>query len=221
VKCTSCSEPVRPVVAIDIDGTLGDYHDHFLRFLEDYLGHSPIYPFQHNPKYGGDRPFREWVCEHYTIDARTFRDAKLAYRQGAMKRTMSPYPHAQMLCVTVRIWAELWITTTRPYLRLDNIDPDTREWLRRNGIEFDGLLYDEAKYERLAERVDPERVVAVVDDLPEMVEAAASRFGPAVPILRRTVWNRNVSWDGAEDGDLYHIMNMVSQRINDWRSQHE
>jgi hypothetical protein len=43
--------------------------------------------------------------------------------------------------------AEVWLTTTRPHDRFDRVDPDTREWCRRNGINFDGLLYDGDKME--------------------------------------------------------------------------
>ena len=55
---------------------------------------------------------------------------------------------------------EVWIATTRPWMRLDNIDPDTREWLARNEIPWDYMIYGEDKYEQLLERVDRERVLA-------------------------------------------------------------
>ena len=75
MKCSSCSAPVAPVVAIDIDGTLGDYHQHFIEFAEQWLGVS---------KFAGDRiavwklydglgPFRDWFTSAYAVDVTTFR----------------------------------------------------------------------------------------------------------------------------------------------------
>ena len=41
--CTSCSAVIRPVVAFDLDGSLGDYHNHFLNFAEGYLDRWIVY----------------------------------------------------------------------------------------------------------------------------------------------------------------------------------
>ena len=97
--------------------------------------------------------------------------------------------------------AEVWITTTRPYLRLDNVDPDTRHFLRRNRIQYDGLLYGEDKYKRLAKIVGADRIIMVLDDLPEMIEQARSIGLPTLMKAQpynahwrmKTVWFS--SWD--------------------------
>lgn len=86
---------------------------------------------------------------------------------------MPCYPGASELTRALRrAGAEVWICTTRPYLRLDAIDPDTRHWLRRNKIQFDHVLYGEHKYRDLVKQVDPARVVAVYEDLPDMLMQA-------------------------------------------------
>lgn len=220
--CSSCSKTVRPIVALDIDGTLGDYHSHFVEFLIEYTG---MEPGEAVPPYQGVGSFRQWAEFAWGIDTRTFRDAKLAYRQGARKRTMPVYPYAARLCDRVRqLGADLWVTTTRPYLRLDNVDPDTREWLRRQGIDFDGLLYDDRKYQRLGELVDHDRVVAIVDDLPELIEEAAEVFGSSVPIQALTNWNANARVMDIEIPTLYgldYVKMEVEDRINRWKGQHE
>jgi hypothetical protein len=213
--CTKCGELVRPVVAIDIDGTLGDFHTHFLTFLDGYIGSGARGMYA----YDGSEEFKPWAMDVFGIDDATWRAAKLAYRQGGMKRTMPRFHEADLLINECRdMGAEVWLTTTRPYLRLDGIDPDTREWCRRNGIEFDGLLYDEEKYARLAERVSPERVVAVLDDLLEQVNAAREAFGEGVPILRRTSYNAAVPWDGEEVESLYAASRIIASRIDAWHS---
>lgn len=163
MQCTSCSAVVRPVVAVDIDGTLGEYHDHFTKFAEGYFG-------THLPQgYDGSDEFSSWLG----LSKEDYRQAKLAYRQGGLKRTMPMRFGAKRLIISLRrSGAEVWLCTTRPWMRLDNIDPDTREWLRRNGVGYDGLLYGEDKYARLLETVEARRVVGVYDDLLTMCQHA-------------------------------------------------
>jgi phosphoglycolate phosphatase-like HAD superfamily hydrolase len=185
VRCSECSAVVKPIVAIDIDGTMGDYHGSFMRFAEQYVGRT-----WSGPVYNGGGSFREWVCWNLKITASEYRQMKLAYRQGANKRFMPILPHALELCLAVRAaGAELWVTTTRPYLSLDNVVPDTVEWLRRQGIEYDGMLFDDDKYLKLAEQIDAERVVAVFDDIQENVFRANELF-QGNGWLVKGAWNR-------------------------------
>lgn len=224
IFCSKCSEVVKPIVAVDIDGTLGDYHLHFVRFLEGYTGkRAASQVIEGNPQYGGGPPgsFREWCCDQFDIDSTAWDRAKLAYRQGAQKRTMPVFAGAYDLVRAVNeSGAELWLTTTRPHLRLDGIDPDTRDWLRRNGLEpYYGLLYDEDKYRVLAERVDPARVVAVLDDLPEQVVEATEAFGPRVGMLRRGEWNQNVMVDRI-GFSLQTATQEITRRIQTWQTEY-
>lgn len=213
MKCSQCSAQVRPVVALDIDGTLGDYHGHFLDFATAYLGHGITGNID---IYNGSIPHRQWFCEAYQVDVTKFREVKLAYRQGGMKRSMPVYRHAAELTRALRLaGAEVWITTTRPWERFDRVDPDTREWLRRNRIDFDGLIYDEDKYEVLARRVEPQRVVAVLDDLPEALSAASRAFGAGATLLRRTSWNAGVSWS-VSVSDLATAEAVIKSHLADW-----
>jgi len=156
-----------PVVAIDIDGTLGDYHTHFLRFAKGWIGRPMPDPEDINP----GLPLHKFMG----TSKATYRKCKLAYRQGGLKRSMPCYYGAKHITEALRrAGAEVWICTTRPYLRLDNIDPDTRHWLRRNGIQYDAVLWGEHKYRDLVKQVDRERIVGVLDDLPAMLDQAHS-----------------------------------------------
>lgn len=218
MKCSECSNEIKPIVAIDIDGTLGDYHTHLIGFAMGYLWKRPNAEVLDS--YTGIGSFKEWFMKVFECDESTWNSIKLAYRQGAQKRSMPVYADAQWLVNNLR-WdnVEVWLTTTRPYLRLDGVDPDTRFWLEKEGIEFDGLLYDEDKYNVLADRVDPERVVAVLDDLPEMYDAASQVFGKDVPILRKQFFNASVTRPSEAEG-LTPALGMIQDKLEVWHGKH-
>jgi phosphoglycolate phosphatase-like HAD superfamily hydrolase len=178
----------KPVVALDIDGTLGDYHAHFLWFASVWLGRDMPSALDVNP---GMR-----LSEFMGVPHSVYRECKLAYRQGGLKRFMPVYPFASEMTKHIQdLGAQVWLCTTRPYLRLDNIDPDTREWLRRNNITYDAVIFgglDDApdKYPELIMQVGRNRVVAAVDDLPEQIDMAI-KAGIGKIYVRDQPYNRN------------------------------
>ena len=206
---------MRPVVAVDIDGTLADYHGHFIRFMANYMGdHGAIFRGSVE-MYDGEDNFRDYCAHLFKCDSAMYRQVKLAYRQGGMKRTMPILNHAKWLMKKLDKWdAEIWVTTTRPYLSLDNVVPDTLHWLDKHQIAFDHMLFDEDKYAILAERVEKERVIAILDDLPEMYDAASEAFGPEVPILVRGKFNTAVKRPNA--ATLRHCGDIILGRLADW-----
>lgn len=207
---------IDPVVVVDIDGTLGDYHSHFLRFAREYLGLTGLA----TRPYTGHGSFREWFRKATGIDDRTWHDIKLAYRQGAQKRSMPVFEGAAGLSKSIMMrGAELWLCTTRPFMRLDNVDPDTRFWLDLHGIRYDGLIHDEAKYAKMASYVDPERVVAVLEDEGEQAEEAKRIFGNGV-ILRHNEYNRLVSFLPSVY-NLQEAAEMIAGKINIWQREHD
>lgn len=160
--------PDAPVIGLDIDGTSGDYHSHFTWFAGLWTGR----PMPSATQYTGGVPFHE----HLGISRDTYNKIKLAYRQGGLKRSMPVYDGIGEFTRYVRSnGVQVWICTTRPYLNLSNIDPDTRHWVKQRAhMQYDGLLYGPHKYRDLIKQVGRERVVAVYDDLPRLVEQALS-----------------------------------------------
>lgn len=200
---------MKPVVALDIDGTLGDYHGHFLRFAAEWYGRPMPAPEEINPGLPLHR--------HMRTSKATYRECKLAYRQGGLKRSMPVYPGATELTRAIRrAGASVWICTTRPYLRLDNIDPDTRHWLRRNGIQFDYVTYGQNKYRELKKQVGSDRIVAVLDDLPEMI-LQASDIG-LWTMLRDQPYNRHLNWHYRAQ-DLFEAQRTIMQELRTWKSR--
>jgi hypothetical protein len=214
--CSNCSEVVRPVVAIDIDGTLANYHRHLCEFAKDWLNHYNVID-----SYDGSVPYRDWFTEAFGVDVTTFRAIKLAYRQGGMKRLMPAYSEAALFVNSLSHYhdAEVWITTTRPHDRFDRVDPDTRNWLDRHGIHYDGLLYHGNKMEELANRVDPARVVAVLDDQYGVLAEAGLLFTESIPILRKTPYNKKAPWTGASVETLAGARGMISGLIERWKKE--
>lgn len=207
------------VVAMDIDGTLGAWHEHFRQFISLYTG-KPCPPRTARAVvdesgvsfvWDGSVPFWKWLG----VSKSTYRQAKLAFRQGGWKRWMPVYDGAADMVREVRKEADVWICTTRPYLRLDNIDPDTRHWLKRNGIQFDGVLFGEHKYRELARIVGRENVAAVMDDLPEMVMQAHSLQLPTV--LRSQPYNTPSNYARLA-GDMTEAQQWLTKLVTEWRS---
>lgn len=144
-----------------------------------------------------------------------YREAKLAYRQGGWKRWMPVFPGAEDLVRALhRQDVEVWLCTTRPWLRLDNIDPDTREWCRRNGIEFDGMLFGEDKYSQLLERVDKKRIVAIVDDDPLQIGTATQL--EISYVWRAHAFNRGYEKSPSADS-MPELLTMLNEDIMRWK----
>lgn len=210
MQCSHCSERIRPIAVFDIDGVLGDYHGHFENYAEGYLGRKLP-----TPTYDGSEPHREWFRTR-GVDPVEFRAMKLAFRQGSLKRTMPPYRKViQTVHKAKAKGAEIWLATQRPYLRMDNIDPDTRWWLESNNVPFDYMIYDEVKYQELEARVDNARVVSIVDDTPEMYDDAKSIFGETIPILYQSIYNRGVKRPN-EAGGPVELWQTIRDRIESW-----
>ena len=143
---------------------------------------------------------------------------------------MPVYDFASELTKRVRSeGCDLWICTTRPYLRLDNIDPDTREWLDRNCIEYDAILWegihegtDSTKYADLVEQVGLDRIVAIVDDLPEQTaDAERLGIGDAGSIyLRDQPYNREPHVRGDRVTSLEDLWTNLEFDIGVWKELH-
>lgn len=157
---------MKPVVALDLDGTLLDYHRHFTAFAEQYFG-KPVDDVQFSGGYDARMPFYKYLG----VSKTSYRQCKLAYRRGQLKRSLPllppPLPQGDELTRTVRRWGcDIWLCTTRPYLSHDEVDDATRHNLRRNGVQYQGLIWGEHKYRELVRTVGGDRVVAVLDDEP-------------------------------------------------------
>lgn len=216
-----------PVVGIDVDGTLGRYHEHFLTFARGWLGVRGYWPgpmVTRNERTTTGEPI-PWtddgyfgecsLAEYMGISKATYRKCKLAYRRGGLKRSMPPYPGARDLMVGLRKRAWVVVCTTRPYLHLDNIEPDTVEWLRRNMIPYDGILMGEHKYRNLKAQYG-DMAAAVLDDDPALLSQARG-LGMAAMLMVRTHnghhWSAAPWWTNSTSGALVMLTDYLR---HDW-----
>lgn len=176
--------PDSPLVALDLDGTLGDYHRHFERFAQMWTGRD----IKWDPEVVG--PFYKQLGMSKAV----YRQCKLAYRMGGMKRSIPVFEGASELARAIRgAGVGIAACTTRPYLHMSTIDLDTQHWLRRNGIKVDHILYGEHKYRDLVKSVGRDRVVCALDDDLSQI-GVANRLG--VPsIMRSNEANQNYAPD--------------------------
>lgn len=210
---------MRPVIGLDIDGTLVDYHAHFLRFAEQWLGKDV------EPDYYADIPMHK----HIGVSKTMYRRCKLAYRRGEMKRSVpllrAPYPNANELTHQLRRWGcDIWLCTTRPYLSHDAVDEATRHNLRRNGIVYQGLIWGEHKYRELVRTVDKASIIGVIDDLPEMCQQAENLGLPVSLAIRdhngHQQWRADgsvVPWYPVRTHD--DTLALCKRWLNDWRDK--
>lgn len=197
-----------PVVGLDVDGTMGEYHNHFIWFAEMYFG-------KEIPRdYDGSVSLARWCG----VSKQRYRQAKLAFRRSGLKRAMPAFEGASELARTIRArGARVVICTTRPFLALEVVEEDTRIWLRRNGIQYDNIINGEHKYRELVRSYGLDRIVCVLEDLPEMISQAERLSLPA--LLRRGKHNSEVTWKTSV-GSLPEAQEVILGLLSEWKKEH-
>lgn len=216
--------PLAPVVALDIDGTLGDYYNHFKWFAELYMQEKLSVKWDIGGNGSPSPTNKGEFSEALGLSKEVYRDIKLAYRQGGMKRSLPQIDlGVEMLVKDIRsMGIQVWICTTRPWQRLDNIDPDTQFWIHWNLGRVDGVIYGEDKYLDLMDIVGKERILGVVDDLPENVETAA-RIGlhSALRVGDHNRWWRIENPTHPTALHSADILEHVTKWHNIWKESHK
>lgn len=201
--------PLAPVVGLDIDNTLADYTEHLRWFAELYLQRPVIIDWDFAPT--------AEFSDALQLDKKTYRDIKLAYRQGGMKRSIPVLDERGIMVKAIRAAGiQVWITTTRPWQRLDNIDPDTQFWLDRNVGRVDGVIYGEEKYMDLLDIVGADRILGIVDDLPENIVAAMS-LGMNAAL---SVGDHNAAFRSVRKVPLVHNATDLGRIVFEWHQDH-
>lgn len=216
MRCTGCSTHVKPVAVFDLDGTLADYHNSLATFCGRYWGLSPrnVSAACH---WDGEGNFEDALG----INREQYRQAKLAFRQGGMKRIMPTFNDGGLHLIRNLHDedVEIWYATQRPWQSLSNIDPDTRWWIESHHLPIDGILYDEDKYVKLVtNHVERERIILVVDDLPEMYDSA---YGLGLPVKQvARPHNSGTSQKRQWRLDMAGVRDQARRNLEEWRMIH-
>lgn len=203
----SSLEIQRPIFGVDIDGTLGLYHEHFTRFASAYVGRS--LPSAESYRGGS-------FATHLGLSKSTYRKIKLAYRRGGLKRSMPVFDGASDLTASLRKrGAIVVLCTTRPYLSLENIDEDTRHWAQRNRVQHDYIIWGENKYRDLSRFGS--RVVGVLEDEPALVKQAVDCGLRTAMRLRQ--YNEHVEIEGATPAYFGQVRDILHGWLDEWEKE--
>lgn len=159
---------------------MGDYHRHFEQFARMWSGRDIVW----DPSIDGS------FYKQLGMSRTSYRQCKLAYRMGGMKRSMPIFENASELTRAIRQrGVRVVAATTRPYLHMSTIDLDTQHWMRRHKLQVDHILYGEHKYRDLAKSVGVGNVICAIDDDLSQLDIA---FRLGIPtIMRRNEANRH------------------------------
>lgn len=144
------------VVAIDIDGVLADYPRSFLDFINQELGTQfTIAQVTSYDIYG---------C--LGIPPEVGLPIKNKYRETGQKRFIPVLPGAKEFLQRLReAGFTIVLITARPYEQYSRIYADTLEWLARNELPYDYLVFHEKKEEYLIDMVGKDAIRFFVDDV--------------------------------------------------------
>ena len=170
----------KKIVGIDIDGVLGEYHEWFLKYTDNEFG----------LKYKTIDELKK------AIGTKNYEYIKSMYRQSGVKAGMPARPGASELTHKLKeMGYQIIILTARPYKKYTRIYSDTLEFLKRNGIQFDAIIWDEVKHVKII-REFPD-LEFMIEDTPSIANEVADEgykvFMPTNPNNEKyTNYNSNI-----------------------------
>lgn len=163
------------VVAIDIDGVLADYPRSFLDFINQELGTQfTIAQVTSYDIYG---------C--LGIPPEVGLPIKNKYRETGQKRFIPVLPGAKEFLQRLReAGFTIVLITARPYEQYSRIYADTLEWLARNELPYDYLVFHEKKEEYLIDMVGKDAIRFFVDDVAGNANSVSTLGVPCYLVTR-------------------------------------
>lgn len=144
------------IVGVDIDGVLADYPRSFVEFINKELGTD----------FDPDKITNYNIYEELGLSTELGMELKDKYRQSGQKRFIPVIDGAKEMLHGLRdLGYKIVLLTARPYKKYNRIFPDTMEWLEKNGLVYDAIIFDENKEERLLKEFGANRVDFFIDDV--------------------------------------------------------
>ena len=179
------------IIGVDIDGVLADYPKGFLNFIEKETGIKlnivlkKYFLFDEVGKIIGTEKVKE---------------LKHKFRSSGEKRNLEVINNAKEgLNYLKQQGYTIVLLSARPVKQYNRIFPDTIEWLQKNNLVYDAILWDEKKEERILKEF-PKMNFMIEDVLENANKVAEENY---------KVFLINTSYNQGETNQ-----NVV--RINDW-----
>jgi len=120
--------------AIDIDGVLSRYPDGWLTFASAKLG----------------KTFDDIFVMKNTVPYQQYRDLKHLYRISGVKEHLATLPNASSLTLELkRLGYTIILLSKRPVDEYPVLFNQTVNWLSKNNIFYDGIIFDENKHTKI------------------------------------------------------------------------
>lgn len=171
------------VVAVDIDGVLAKYPEHFIQFAEKKTGKdlSSIELTEYN-LYG-------ILAEIVSVE--TMKQIKHEFRDTGQLRDMGVYPEASAFTKKLKkLGYTIVLLSARPYKEYPRIFSDTIAWLKKNDIKYDAIIWDENKEERIVNEF-PKMKFMIEDHFANAKKVAG--YGYKVYMIDKP-YNKNLSF---------------------------
>ncbi|MDI6840462.1 MAG: dUTP diphosphatase [bacterium] len=163
------------VVGVDIDGVLADYPRSFVDFINKELGTN----------YTMDKVTSYDIYDCLGIPTEIGMRIKDRYRQTGQKRFIPVIPGAVEFLQELRnLGYKIMLLTARPYPQYKRIFADTMEWLQKNGLVFDSIIFDKKKEERLVKEFGANKIEFFVDDVASNANTIARLGVPCYLVTR-------------------------------------
>lgn len=157
----------KEVVICDIDGVLGDYPYTFLEFVrsqEKLKGRNP-----------GFMSRNVWTLDLYKylegeVASSDLREYKRLYRESGEIRKETVYQDSVNFLHTLKEKGYyVVLLTSRPFDEYKSLYLDTYIWLESHGFEYDMLINDDKKRNKVSKLLETSDVKFVVDDDPKIL----------------------------------------------------
>ncbi|HKL23422.1 MAG TPA: dUTP diphosphatase [Candidatus Nanoarchaeia archaeon] len=143
------------VVGVDIDGVLAAYPEHFLDFVNRKMGTD--YSVESLTNYD--------IYEALDLPENVTKELKDKFRQSGEKRFIPITEGAREFLKKLRKNGyQIVLLSARPYKKYRRIFADTKEWLEKNNLVHDAILWDEDKCARLIREFGTDKVKFFVED---------------------------------------------------------
>lgn len=148
--------PDTKIAGVDIDGVLADYPRSYIEFINSELGTN--YDTSGVADYD--------IGKALGLPVELAMELKDKYRQTGQKRYIPVCEGAKQFLEWLKQQGyTIVLLTSRPYKKYKRIFADTQEWLAKNGLVYDVIIWDETKHERLLKEFGVDRVEFFVDDV--------------------------------------------------------